>query len=44
VYPTFDTIKPLPGMSDSPETLRYTTHEPVNLVRSIKDTLTKGGL
>ena len=44
VFPTFDSIKPLPGMSDSPDTVRYATHEPVNLVRSIKDTLTKGGL
>lgn len=31
VWPTFETIKPLPGMAPSPDQLRYHTHEPVNL-------------
>jgi len=44
VWPQFDTIKPLPGMSDAPDKLTYATHDAVNLQRSLHDTLTKGGL
>jgi hypothetical protein len=42
VWPSFDTIKPLPDMAPSPDVLRYHTHEPVHLNRSIKDILTRG--
>ncbi len=31
VWPTFPTVKPLPGMEPSPDVLRYHTHKPVNL-------------
>lgn len=41
-WPTFDTIKPLPGMKESPDVLRYHAHEPVRLVRDMKDVLTRG--
>jgi anaerobic selenocysteine-containing dehydrogenase len=42
VWPSFDTIKPLPAMAPSPDVLRYHTHEPVHLNRSIRDILTRG--
>lgn len=41
-WPTFDTIKPLPNTSEPADTLRYHTHEPVNLRRDIIDVLTRG--
>ena len=40
-WPEFDTIKPLPGQSESPDELRYQTHKAVNLRRSLKDILTR---
>ncbi|WP_455381018.1 molybdopterin oxidoreductase family protein [Acidihalobacter prosperus] len=41
-WPTFDTIKPLPNTAEPVDTLRYHTHEPVNLRRDINDVLTRG--
>jgi hypothetical protein len=41
-FPQFDTIKPIPGAPDQPSVLRYKTHEPVNIVRPMKDVLTRG--
>lgn len=31
VWPTFATIKPIPGATPAPDVLRYHTHQPVNL-------------
>jgi anaerobic selenocysteine-containing dehydrogenase len=44
VWPTFDALKPLPGMPKPPEVLRYHTHEAVNLERPFSDALKKGSL
>ncbi|SFV52998.1 Anaerobic dimethyl sulfoxide reductase chain A [hydrothermal vent metagenome] len=41
-YPQFDTIKPIPNAKKQPSVLRYQTHKAVNLVRSMKDILTRG--
>ncbi|MGQ7846862.1 molybdopterin oxidoreductase family protein [Granulosicoccus sp. 3-233] len=43
-YPTFDAIKRLPDMAAAPSVLRYHTHEPVNLERSLQDALSRGHL
>ena len=43
-WPTFDTVKKLPHMSDTPSVLRYHTHEAVNLERPMMDALKKGHL
>jgi anaerobic selenocysteine-containing dehydrogenase len=40
-WPEFDTVKPFPGQPESPDELRYQTHEAVNLRRSLKDILTR---
>jgi len=40
-WPEFPTMAHLPGMPESPERLRYRTHEAVNLRRSTKDVLTR---
>ncbi|WP_018142300.1 molybdopterin oxidoreductase family protein [Thioalkalivibrio sp. ALJ7] len=42
--PEFETIKPAPGMTEAPDQLRYSTHKPVHLNRSIRDVLTRGSL
>ncbi len=44
VYPEFDTIKPLPSMSDTPSVLKYATHTAVNIERSMSDVIKRGGL
>ena len=44
VYPNFASIKPLPGIDESPKVLRYHTHRPVNLERSLQDALSRGHL
>jgi len=44
VWPEFKAIPRLPDMPDSPEGITYHTHEPINLLRSQKDALTKGGM
>jgi len=41
-WPRFDEVKTLPDQTESPDKLVYTTHKNVNLVRSLKDTLTRG--
>ena len=41
-WPEFDEVKPLPGQPKSPTNLSYTTHENVNIKRSLKDTLMRG--
>jgi len=41
-YPQFAAIKPLPKAKESPETVRYHTHKPVRLNRSMWDILTRG--
>jgi anaerobic selenocysteine-containing dehydrogenase len=41
-YPQFTPIKPLPKAKESPETVRYHTHQPVRLNRSVWDILTRG--
>lgn len=41
-FPQFDTIKPIPNAPKQPSVLRYQTHKAVNLVRSMKDVLTRG--
>ncbi len=43
-YPTFDSVKRLPDMVTAPEVLRYHTHEPVVLERSLQDALNRGHL
>lgn len=43
-YPEFDTIKRLPGMKESADTLTYHTHTPINLERSMEDALKRGHL
>lgn len=42
VFPTFDTVRRLPDIAESPDVLRYHTHTPVNLERSMADALSKG--
>lgn len=44
VYPHFDPVKRLPGIAESPDTLTYHTHTPVNLERSMADALKRGQL
>ena len=41
-WPQFDTLKALPGMPESPDTLRYQTHQAVNLERPLDDILARG--
>jgi anaerobic selenocysteine-containing dehydrogenase len=41
-YPQFETIKRIPNASTQPKVMRYQTHKAVNLVRSMKDVLTRG--
>jgi sulfite dehydrogenase (quinone) subunit SoeA len=41
-WPTFDTIKRLPNVPESPDVLRYQAHQAVNLERDIMDVLTRG--
>ncbi|MCG5508915.1 molybdopterin oxidoreductase family protein [Ectothiorhodospira lacustris] len=41
-WPRFESIRPLPGMPDSPDQVRYRTHRRVNLRRSLWDVLTRG--
>ena len=41
-WPTFDTIKRLPNVPESPDVLRYQSHQAVNLERDIMDVLTRG--
>ncbi|ASJ71186.1 Tetrathionate reductase subunit A [Granulosicoccus antarcticus IMCC3135] len=43
-YPTFASIKRLPDMATPATELRYHTHVPVNLERSMEDALTRGPL
>jgi hypothetical protein len=42
VWPQFDIVKPLPGKHGLMEKLRYHTHAPVRLTRSICDIITRG--
>ncbi|MFK7890683.1 MAG: molybdopterin oxidoreductase family protein [Granulosicoccus sp.] len=42
VYPSFATVKPLPGVAKSPAILQYFTHPPVNIERSMDDALKRG--
>ncbi|WP_233152953.1 molybdopterin oxidoreductase family protein [Motiliproteus sp. MSK22-1] len=41
-WPNFEAIKPLPGAEPSPEMISYSSHKNVNLLRSLKDILTRG--
>ncbi|OBS09664.1 molybdopterin oxidoreductase family protein [Acidihalobacter prosperus] len=41
-WPTFDTIKRLPNVAESPDVLRYHTHAPVRMQRDLGDVLTRG--
>ena len=41
-WPQFDTLKALPGMPESPDVLRYQTHQAVNLERPLDDILARG--
>lgn len=41
-WPTFDTIKRLPNVAESPDVLRYHSHEPVGIRRDLGDVLTRG--
>ncbi|WP_028491471.1 molybdopterin oxidoreductase family protein [Thioalkalivibrio sp. ALE19] len=43
-WPQFDKVKATPGMSESPDQLRYHAHKPVHLNRDIRDVLTRGSL
>ena len=43
-YPTFASVKRLPDMAEPATELRYHTHTPVNLERSMKDALNRGHL
>ena len=42
VWPTFDTIPRLPNVAESPDVLRYHTHDPVRMQRDVSDVLTRG--
>ena len=42
VFPEFETIKRLPDLASSAEVLRYATHKPINLHRSMADVLKRG--
>jgi len=42
VWPEFDPIKPLPGHQGILDAIRYSTHAPVRLTRSLCDILTRG--
>jgi len=44
VWPVFESVRRLPDMAPSPDIIRYGTHEPVNLERSMHDALTRGPL
>jgi len=44
IYPKFETIKRLPDLASSPEVLRYATHKPINLHRSMADVLKRGAM
>ncbi len=41
-WPEFDEVKCLPNQDASPDTLSYSTHENVNLIRALKDVFTRG--
>jgi len=41
-WPTFDTIKPMPGAEKPVSKLQYQTHKAVGLHRSMRDILTRG--
>ena len=41
-WPQFDEVKALPGMAPSPDDISYSTHDNVNIQRSMKDILTRG--
>lgn len=43
-YPTFASVKRLPDMAEPAKELRYHTHTPVNLERSMEDALNRGHL
>lgn len=43
-YPEFDPVKRLPDLAESPHVLKYHTHTPVNLERSMEDALKRGHL
>ena len=43
-YPTFASVKRLPDMAEPATELRYHTHTPVNLERSMEDALNRGHL
>ena len=43
-WPQFDTMKPLPGAQPSPDQVRYSTHEPVRLKRSLMDIIKRKSL
>lgn len=40
-WPRFETLKPLPGVKQSPKVISYTTHDNVNLRRPLKDILAR---
>jgi hypothetical protein len=40
-WPQFETVPPLPGQPPAPGQLRYHTHEPVRLRRTLRDILTR---
>ena len=42
IWPEFDRVKPLPGQKPASDTLRYHTHEAVNLRRSMADVISRG--
>jgi anaerobic selenocysteine-containing dehydrogenase len=44
VFPQFKTMKRLPDMAEPPSVLRYHTHTPINLERSMQDALSRGHL
>lgn len=43
-YPVFPMIKPLPNGNESPDVVRYQSHEAVNLVRDMDDVLNRGSV
>lgn len=43
-YPVFPMIKPLPNGNESPDVVRYQSHEAVNLVREMDDVLNRGSV
>ncbi len=43
-WPNFDELACPPNQAESPETLNYTSHENVNIKRSMRDVFTKGAV